>query len=440
MSDHWNLLADQLGTPNYAPRTKKNAKPENVNDSQEPSKSASSAASDQVSSDVPSATTPEPPRQPSVKETKERSILQSSWDALASLFGVSQNEPEQTHAVQPPVAKNTRGSAPAHPAHEPNPNRDDSDDRLRRDAGPKSTTRKTSKSMWDDPVGSQEEAPKKRSDTREASTPSPSFASSEGSSTEADRRGPRRSPRRGRDESTDENAETVPSRRVQRDKDLGSQGLDAQQPSKSEHRRDRPERGSERRNNRSEESGKSLDERSAPRGDRKPRNQRDQRRDSNPPVSPTHPSPSSPKHSASGFAAGLSPELDHFESDENHFDIQADVEDLQIDFSKPAGTKPRDEEEVEEGASRNRRKKRRGGRRDSEKPQKSESNTSFTEPVGFDDSDGEIRSSESSEERPKHGKIPSWTETIGAVIQANVANHQKQSSGGSRGRNRRPNH
>jgi hypothetical protein len=55
------------------------------------------------------------------------------------------------------------------------------------------------------------------------------------------------------------------------------------------------------------------------------------------------------------------------------------------------------------------------------------------------DSTDSDRSSESSESRPRHGKIPTWTETIGAVIQANVANHQKQSASG-RGRPRRPNH
>jgi hypothetical protein len=89
------------------------------------------------------------------------------------------------------------------------------------------------------------------------------------------------------------------------------------------------------------------------------------------------------------------------------------------------------DQETSDTPQRTRTKKRRGRRRDD--AQDIENKPS----EDMDDSSDFNRSGESSDARPKHGKVPSWTETIGVIVQANVANHQKQSPAG-RGKHRRP--
>jgi hypothetical protein len=85
MSDHWNSLANLLGTPSLAPQSKK----------QETSKARSMET---TPIDAPS---PEP-ESPKLK-SKEGSRLRSSWDAVTSFFGIQQSEPMS--APEPPATE-----------------------------------------------------------------------------------------------------------------------------------------------------------------------------------------------------------------------------------------------------------------------------------------------------------------------------------------------
>lgn len=489
MSDHWNLLADLLGTPNYAPRSKKGTKSDSVSEPAAPVKEAqlskpveetpkapaerkrapsrksaeksAEKVADKFGENVQAFTQPIdqpaqevevveqehqevarepltqelPVEQAPAKEVKERSMLQSSWDALASLFGVAndntpvpQASPKQQSKDQ--ASKSGKTEASVRPQKSKRP-----------------SGKSSGKSMWEASEQPEAEAPK-REDSQpvepqalESEAPWPSFA--EPATLDSDRRGPRRSPRRGRGRN-EQPAEVVSEQRdEQRDEPNGAQ----ERPP----RRERSERGESRR--RQPESGRSRDE---DRNSRRPRSdegtratrdadrqddrdrprdrpQRDDRRREKDPVSQGTKEPAARKRGGSGFAAGLSGDSDDREIGSIGFDDQPEYRD-ELDAAEPIigfGSEERDQD-----SERPRRKKRRGRRRDGERTgEKPEGFDSDSEP--FEDLEDADRSSESSDTRPKQGKVPSWAETIGVVVQANVANHQKQSSSG-RGRHRRP--
>ncbi|MBU6172996.1 MAG: hypothetical protein KGQ60_04295, partial [Planctomycetes bacterium] len=83
MSDHWNSLANLLGTPSLAPQSKK----------QETSKPRSIES--------PPIDAPSPELESPKLKSKEGSRLRSSWDAVTSFFGIQQ--PEPTTAPEPPA-------------------------------------------------------------------------------------------------------------------------------------------------------------------------------------------------------------------------------------------------------------------------------------------------------------------------------------------------
>ncbi|MFN5917422.1 MAG: hypothetical protein ACK48K_11745, partial [Planctomycetota bacterium] len=159
MSDHWNLLADLLGTPNYAPRSKKATKSDSAaktnSDLVAPPAEATTAPSDfPPESDTQPKESLSPP--PSAEQPREKSMLQSSWDALASLFGVASEQPRQEtepqqSAPQTPAAdslqKSSRTRKPAETKPEP--------------IGNSKAKRPQTKSMWDvatdDPQAKQED-------------------------------------------------------------------------------------------------------------------------------------------------------------------------------------------------------------------------------------------------------------------------------------------
>ncbi|MCY2973754.1 MAG: hypothetical protein NTW52_03700 [Planctomycetota bacterium] len=104
MSDHWNSLADQLGTPSLVPHQRKpSAKPKEPTKSPVESHSTPSVESNVV--DSAEAVSP-----PQVKsETPSR--LRSSWDSVARLFGVGSG-PEPSQALEALVT-GTNSVAPA---------------------------------------------------------------------------------------------------------------------------------------------------------------------------------------------------------------------------------------------------------------------------------------------------------------------------------------
>lgn len=423
MSDHWNVLADLLGTPNYAPRSKKVTKNDSAGQNKledsEPAPPRAKAIKETLSNENPDkisqvASTPEAPTSEhsahpqSVEPPREKSMLQSSWDALANLFGVASEQPRQDTKPAEHPTKSTKSES-----HLESPG----------SAKPK---RPPTKSMW----GRDEDAPSAATQSPENSfevsstdtsrqpnlrreTPSVEHETQE--SVESDRRGPRRSPRRGRGDRQAENPEEqIQSQRQPREPRSNRDRTNVQpHQERTSDDSQASQRKSEdsRRENRRNENRRDDDRR-----ERRPSKDRQE-------SSSVTPKLASKKPSTSGFASGLTSENDLNEVDD------------QISFDSRGSGDP----EVNEESQRNRRKKRRGRRRDDEptndRTSAEASGDSFESENDLDRND---RSSELSDARPRHGKIPSWTEIIGVVVQANVANHQKQSSGG-RGRHRRPN-
>lgn len=442
MSDHWNLLADLLGTPNLGNRSKKSAKSEPAEPPTKPIESAEKPKLEPAKTQHPSPTKAQDDRredQPPAalaEPAKERSLIQNSWDALANLFGIA-NEP--LAEVRPETIEAKTETKTISATEKP------------------TKSKRPASSMWGSPSEQSldpQEAPKGKSQHSDA-TVLPSFSNADAepadSVPQGDRRGPRRSPRRGKTESSDtntnpRNAETSqPTRQAE---DVSPNRPEDRSEIRSERRTDnrstrysgRQERGDSRDSSRRESShdrnrrrplnddpaqeqersdrrtpaareSRSRDFAQSDRLDqpaREPRGFRDQDRTSR---SPQQDPPR--KRPSSGFAAGISDEITD--------------EDLAPEFGSESSQNPQSHDE--DSSRSPRRKKRRSRPRE-------QSDVTSDDLIDTADSD---RTSESSESRPRHGKIPTWTETIGFVIQANVANHQKQSSSG-RGRPRRPNH
>ncbi|MFN6140124.1 MAG: hypothetical protein ACK480_16670 [Planctomycetota bacterium] len=426
MSDHWNLLADLLGTPNYAPRSKKATKSDSAaktnSDLVAPPAEATTAPSDfPPESDTQPKESLSPP--PSAEQPREKSMLQSSWDALASLFGVASEQPRQEtepqqSAPQTPAAdslqKSSRTRKPAETKPEP--------------IGNSKAKRPQTKSMWDvatdDPQAKQEDQQVAEDSSSSGLTSTFGEPNSKRQAisarretedqVEADRRGPRRSPRRGRDQMPSEN----PEEQVQ------SQRPPRESRSNRDRSNEQPRDDRRRDNLRSE-----LRNSDTPRDDSKrenrrddDRNQRRQRIDKETPAN-IAPKELSKRTSGSGFAAGLVSDNDSSEADDP------------IGFGTGSATDTDDTRSTE----RTRRKKRRGRKRDDHQPSENATSDRFDDSTDSEkDFDSIDRSSELADSRPRHGKIPSRTEIIGVVVEANVSNHQKHASSG-RGRQRRPN-
>ena len=453
MSDHWNLLADLLGTPNLGNRSKKTAKTETTEPPASPTSDTSPKAkraqqqdadlskegAAQSSGVVPDSKEPglvqsEPP--------KERSMIQNSWDALANLFGISNDSSMESRTApkETPVSKTPSQDAQAHPRKHQQSTRQSTRE-VSQDSSPSKAKRQTS-SMWAAPeeptVDRQNDPIAIEGHPQEPDLPS--FSNSDSTAQvdrlQQDRRGPRRSPRRGRSEQPGRDSSTADSRPTRSNRQPQSPSQEFSEPrsnkihgngtddSRTDARHESRQARNPRRPIREEQSGDpdqldrgnpaSQESRSADRRENRPRDVREtrdrQERVSKEPKSsqlePTR------RRASSGFAAGLSDQIDQ-------------IDERELNPRNPAERNLLDED----SGSSIRRKKRRGRTRE-------EVGVNTENSYEGNDSD---RDSQPLESRPRHSKIPTWAETIGFVIEANVANHQKQSSS-SRGRPRRPNH
>jgi len=426
MSDHWNLLADLLGTPNYAPRSKKATKGDtatkNNSDLVATTPEATTLSSDLSIQSESQPTEPLIPPPPA-EQPREKSMLQSSWDALASLFGVASEQPRQDAEPQQSAPQSPATASPQKPSRTRKPAESKPEP-----IGTPKAKRTQTKSMWD--VAAEEPQTKQEAQHATDAPPSSGMTSSFGEPNtkrqpisarqeteehiEADRRGPRRSPRRGRDQLQSETSD--------------AQTQSPRPPRETRSNRDRTNeqpREDRRRDNTRTDSRNSDAQRDDSRRDSRRNDDRNPRRTRSDRETPAATAPKElPNRSGgSGFAAGLVSDNDSPEMDDA------------IGF----GTSSATDADNTRTSERTRRKKRRGRKHDA--PEASENLTSDR----FDDStesekdlDSIDRSSDLSDSRPRHGKIPSWTEIIGVVVEANVANHQKHASSG-RGRQRRPN-
>lgn len=115
MSDHWNSLANLLGTPSLSPQSRKSDK----------AKGAAETAAKPVSVEVPpNPVEPAPAATdaPQASKSKEPSRLRSSWDAVTSFFGIQSGESAPEAELEKEVTPRDL-NRPARARQEPAPKR-----------------------------------------------------------------------------------------------------------------------------------------------------------------------------------------------------------------------------------------------------------------------------------------------------------------------------
>ena len=429
MSDHWNSLANLLGTPSLAPQKPKTESSVPVAAENPAVSSGDRDASPEVASEKPKS---------------EKSRLKTSWDTVANFFGVTTKEPEEVR--EPQAEESPAAKAPTTPK-----------------AGtvsPKPASRKGKPSMWESATDVSEEDSAISNSTEALQGESPSNESPN-----------RREPAKRESARRDVQAQEPPRRR---DSDTGR---DSGTRGKSGERLDsgsdeglqsdgEPERRSHRRPPRRGRDAEPRDRDSQPRDvasvkDREqPRHSDRQESRAERNVSPRsavqrshEPRTSASKQESlpakkqSGFGAGIVGEDDDFARTSSNFDDEFqgdetharthDVRDDVDERSHDDGSASSEED------SRPRRRRRRGGRGrkhrdDADIKDEDRDVDARTSRTSRDDDSDE----QSSDDGPsvRHVKIPSWTETISVLVEANMLNHQRSQSsprGNSRGRGRR---
>jgi hypothetical protein len=487
MSDHWNSLANLLGTPSLAPqrpkgdptgkRTPEAAPPagqSNVTESIQSETSGNIVSATDVSLRVESA-------EPSVAATTptkgtdtkgaEKSKLRSSWDAVASFFGVSspaeeavadQVPPKQT--VPPdqdrPRESATKDSRSFKKGPEPRTGSTRNSDNTK---GPESKPASSSKkkpSFWEtEEPGTDVEPPSERHAIDGVSKPVASGDPSD-SNTESSRRDDQRRTR----------ASQEPREKNRRDESFERDSMDSS-PDRRSHRRpprrgSRPDEDSPNERERSEvkrsevkrsEVKRSEEKRSE---EKRSEGEREETRRSSTRESRSQPIPkaerkSSSRHEsgspdarptkASSFGAGIAPRetsrFDDFDSDRDDR-FESDSFENEVDSDRSAASKSssansRDENETEE---RSRRRRRRGGRGRSRDQDQDAEASNRDERSDDRETSSDIDPSEDDARLSRNIKVPSWNETIGVLVEANILNHQRAQSshrGAPRGRGRR---
>jgi hypothetical protein len=381
MSDHWNSLANLLGTPSLAPqKPKTDAAPAANVETGSTSSDLQPAVQDLASEEKPKA---------------EKSRLKTSWDAVANFFGVATKDAEASVESDIPEPR----SSPA-PVKSNN-------------SGQKATPSKKEKpSMWEESVDDSDTPPaksrrgetsaKERSDARSEAYAKPEMTRKDTSTTaeasdsdeEPQRRSHRRPPRRG-------------------------QGADTRPAPTSARDESRPARDESRPARRAE----TKPERSSP-----PRSQ--------------NPMPETgAMRKSSGFGAGID-RMD--EPDEDHLDRRT-APSRSREERGARETETETSEDQEGRTRRRRRRGGRGRKRDDVKSSDSGDERSLdsehdsgSERSSRDSGDEDATNDDAPSIR--HTKIPSWNETISVLVEANMLNHQRSQSsqrGNPRGRGRR---
>lgn len=457
MSDHWNSLANLLGTPSLSPQSKKgtDAAPKKT---PEPKQSENKQFAAQ---EAPLA----PVTDVSPTAAKEPSKLRSGWDAVTSFFGIqstsgidskSDLEPvkvalsgkdssdemefdtkQETHLrgskkgrkpsfwnesdaskelVDPPAAGSssddfsTTNDEPIvsfgqrkRNRNEPNSEESRADSRGRERGRNSPVTGEKSET----PVKSPRSQRGERSSRPAAPTSLPNLEDGLDTGGPVERRAPRRAPRRGRSDDLNtsvdvEVAETVsaPPRESRGRRDQPRRDRSDRNPPGS----DRPERGRQSRDSISDEFAVE------PRGDARKQDRRDRSSDSmeagDRPVRRS-PRPSrSPRVEEVGFGASLSKDPE-------------DIESFADDDSFVPANESRETERNDEESRRGRNQRR--GRKSAGRAKPS-----------VDDAER----MEADESEKKFIKIPSWIEALDGILQSNMDNHQRNSHGRDRDRHR----
>jgi hypothetical protein len=386
MSDHWNSLANLLGTPSLSP-----PKP----------KSESSSAPNLDTVPNPQTLPSPTPESSSDKLKGEKSRLKTSWDAVANFFGVASKDSEAASVESMEIESND--ASPDSPI----PSSKAPQGKAPQGVVKATPRRKGKPSMWSDEM---DLPPKPGQKEKVSKVSKPDLQKSE--TQERDVEGPRE--RLLSDDEPQRRSHRRPPRRS-REKD-GDASLPPQRDESPSHREER-----------------AAPSRSESRSER--------------PASPQKLSPRSemPERKKSfGFGVGIEEStIDSFEDREDDVDIREE----KTEEDRLGSTS-------EEQEGRTRRRRRRGGRnRKRDDVQDTATDRSRDRESDRDTSDREATTSrrsrqaadsESSEEEDapqfRQSKIPSWSETIGVLVEANMLNHQRSSSqnrGNPRGRGRR---
>lgn len=439
MSDHWNGIANLLGTPSLNPQKKPDS-------AEKTTKQPAEKTEPEVSSQIPAE--PKPSR------------MRSSWDAVAQFFGVASPEPPvapiETRttpvSTSAPSSPKTRKSKPSmwgpseveSPSSTPVSEKSGSSEskvfeeaiepkehvpasRASRSVAERSTERSTERTK----VRPESRGPRENRDrmVRESD--------SDGNQP-VERRSSRRPPRRGQQPSQDEARVEMEAR----DPDDFSFDQGEKRISTEERKRPSEERPNRRVRGESKPTRSSLDSADDPSSSDRPseaRGQRDKgRRDKKQREPERSPKPSQRQQNkpardtehwddifeepasvhrgrASEFGAGIQDEIPF-----------SDIDDSQDSSNKYFDSSSEDEKEVDLPRSESHAKsnRRRGKRSNRDRQVESESNAAS-------------RSDDTSEEvSRRNAKIPSWHDAIGSLITANMENHQRNqgSHRGSRGR------
>jgi hypothetical protein len=408
MADHWNSLANLLGTPSLAPPKAKG-------------ESTTPPPTEPSPPDVAPGNIPQPAATQSEEKQRppEKSRLKSSWDAVAGFFGIAQPETHSTpDAIEPtppsPQASTSSSDVAPH-------QRSDTSSR----SGP---PKKGRPSMWSDPSADQTAAktaqrspiqddrqehadiPPARHEsrrTRESATRVEPVAK-ENEAEPVDRRSHRRPPRRTRAEDARAQVEDTAS-------------STEQQPTP------RPRRES------------TQGERSrTPRASRSPQEPRTQGERS---PAPRTQDTRTPKR-MSNFGEGIDSANAR---DRNSISDSSEID--TVDFGneeEKSESKERYESsdesastDAKEGRSRSRRRGGRGRNRGQSEGKGSDRRSdAHAEDISNDQLDGDDETAPS----VRHSKIPTWDETIRVLVEANMQNHQRSQGsqrGNPRGRGRR---
>lgn len=415
MADHWNSLANLLGTPSLAP-----PKAKGESTTPPPTEPSPPTAAPNPPTAAPGNFSQSAETQPEEKQRPtEKSRLKSSWDAVAGFFGIAQSETHSNPDTIEPTSPSPKASSSSPDIASPKRGETSSK------SGP---PRKGRPSMWSEPsvdepaakttqrAPTQDDRPKREDGpparhesrrTRESATTVEQVAQdSEGES--VDRRSHRRPPRRARaedaraqDESKDSSAEQQPTPRPRRESTQG-------------------ERSPAPRTSRSTQERRTQGERS--------------------PASRTQDS-RTPKR-MSNFGEGIHGTR---EPDRDSISDASEIDTIDFGFEEEKSeSKERYESssaslstDAKEGSTRRRRRGGRGRNRDQGEGKRSDRQSDArAEDLSCDQPDGDEEAAPS----VRHSKIPTWNETISVLVEANMQNHQRSQGsqrGNPRGRGRR---
>jgi hypothetical protein len=458
MSDHWNSLANLLGTPSLSPQSKKgvDAAPKKTPEPKQ-SENKQFANQEAIATSVPDV---------AKSVAKEPSKLRSGWDAVTSFFGIqpsssvdSKSDAEQSGSTsssknsldeigfEPKEDANLRGSRKSRKS-----SFWDESDRIATTPAKESVERPTAAASFDDfsttsdePVvsfgdrkrnrnerkseDSRDRSHEKSSGRREAivdgdsdapskparrqrteRTPKPIVQASVPDMEEADRaverRAPRRAPRRGRLDDLDADTEVESLEAVSSPPRDNKGRRDQPRGDRSERTRagsDRKERSKSDRDSISNDSVVDPESQEL-RRDRRPRNSGSAGSEENSVRRKPRPT-RAPRVEEVGFGAGLK------DSD--------DVDSIEDNESFVTASDSRDTERNDEGSRRGRNLRR--GRKSSGRSSSS-----------ADDS----ARMEADESEKKFIKVPSWIEALDEILQSNMDNHQRNTHGRDRDRHR----